>query len=75
VPTRVFSRSGGQANIDAASGYVYDELVRDTGLATDSTGRITNVSPVWAKHALGRVLDLQEALDKCEAERKAALRP
>jgi hypothetical protein len=56
------------------SGYVYDELLADTGVRLDKeSGRIVEVSPGWAKLALRRVLDLQQSLDECQTEKKALL--
>jgi hypothetical protein len=67
TPTRVLPR------IDPASGYVYDELLSAQGLTFDEQGKIQAVTPAWAKAALGRVLDLQQALDECQAERRHLL--
>jgi hypothetical protein len=49
---------------------VYDELLSDSAITLSKEGQIIAVTPEWAKKALGRVLDLQEALDNCEAERR-----
>jgi hypothetical protein len=75
-PTRVLPGGNptNRVGIDASSGYVYDELLADSGLSLDAQGKIVAVTPDWARKALARTLDLQEALDNCEAERRALVR-
>lgn len=69
-PTRVLPKSTATLGIDPSSGLVYDELLSDSAITLSKEGQIIAVTPEWAKKALGRVLDLQEALDNCEAERR-----
>lgn len=74
TPTRVLPQSRpALSGIDSGSGYVYDELLSDSGISLNQGGQITAVTSTWAKKALGRVLDLQQALDECQAEKRALI--
>jgi hypothetical protein len=75
-PTRVLPHSPQtQSSIEtpADTGYVYDQLLFNEDGITLKEGKIAAVTPAWARKALARVLDLQEALDECQAERRALL--
>lgn len=74
TPTRVVETPHtGAAGVASDTGFVYDELLKQGGLEFDDQGKISAVSPAWAKRALGRCLDLQQALDECQAERRALI--
>jgi hypothetical protein len=56
------------------TGYVYDELMASPGLAFDPLGKIIRGDRDWCRKALSRTLDLQQALDECEAEKRALIK-